>query len=410
MLNENLKLDPNAVRLRASFIPGCLEIKSATSSIKDHSIDESVCSFLVGCQGEPRTTFGGSITNPFIERKPCELARITVYCDTGTVTTGRVQGGIVRHSFRRNITSLDVVERCLRQPVELPAIDWSLIGQNDQTPAETTILPSNNLDLLDVGIAILSSEKDKLVRHEKSLDNSNRKKEAKEFEIPPSASSGMEFQFSLAAGPMKHVDQCLNDINRMGKFVRWVATNGVGTVFLYGNGGVAYTPSIPPMLYQRLSQLRSSKMHSSRPSYVSLGTKDRYFVSFYDGSFNYSKGPKGLDRELKKQTMSPLSVAFGSSYDSYFIVFQDGTFKYQGRGVPGDLVARLSAHMGQVLLLSSVSLGPSGEWFIRSNDGQVGWGGVTKEMDVAIQDLLDNGHSIHFLDFGENGSYFISYD
>lgn len=39
-------------------------------------------------------------------------------------------------------------------------------------------------------------------------------------------SSGMEFQFSLPAAAMKHVEQCLKDISRMGKLVKGVATNG----------------------------------------------------------------------------------------------------------------------------------------------------------------------------------------
>jgi hypothetical protein len=112
---------------------------------------------------------------------------------------------------------------------------------------------------------------------------------------------------------------------------------------------------------------------------------------------------------LKKLTTPPLSVAFGSSYDAFFIVFHDGTYKYQGRGIPSELVAKLSAQK-ESALLSVVHLGPSGEWFLRSQDGRVGWGGVSDEMHEAIQELLDDEHSIKFLDFGDNGSYFVSYD
>jgi hypothetical protein len=36
--------------------------------------------------------------------------------------------------------------------------------------------------------------------------------------------------------------------------------------------------------------------------------------------------------------------------------------------------------------------------------------GIHAELEAAIQDLLDNQHYIHFLDFGEGGSYFVSYD
>ena len=222
-----------------------------------------------------------------------------------------------------------------------------------------------------------------------------------------SSATGMEFQFSLAAGPMKHVDQCLNDIRQMNKWVRGVATNGIGTVFLYGNGGVAYTPNIPRALYHRLSQLRHSKVHANRPCYVSLGTRERYFVAFHDGSFSY-KGPKGLDKELRKLTTPPTTVAFGSSYDTYVIVFADGTHKCGGKHAPSELQEHLR---NNATSWSCVTLGPEGEWFVRSqHDGRVGWGGVSEELDQAIRELLAADHSLNFLDFGENGSYFISYD
>jgi hypothetical protein len=55
-------------------------------------------------------------------------------------------------------------------------------------------------------------------------------------------------------------------------------------------------------------------------------------------------------------------------------------------------------------------LGPSGEWFLRARNGRLWWGGTSEEMDNSIQELLDAGHYLNFLDFGEEGSYFISYD
>jgi hypothetical protein len=409
MANETsqLKLIPEAVRLRASSIPGCIEVAQPATAVPL----EHVCTFLVGCHGEGGTHKTLAVAG---ERKIEDLARITVYCDTGTVATARVLAGSVRHTFRKNVTSLDVLERSLRYPAELPVIDWHLVGLADgsnPTVNHPSTSVSKNLELIDVGMAILRGEREKLVQHGKALESAVIKKEAgtsSTAKRQDAVSTSMEFQFSLAAGPMKHVDQCLNDINKMGKLVRGVATNGTGTVFLYGNGGVAYTPNIPRALYHRLSQLRNSKLHSSRPAYVALGTRERYFVAFHDGTFSY-KGPKGLDRELRKLTKPPLSVAFGSNYDAFFIVFHDGFWKFQGRGIPGELEERLATRK-EPTKLACVNIGPSGEWFLRSQDGRVGWGGVSDEMDEAIQSLLDDGHFLNFLDFGENGSYFVSYD
>ena len=191
--------------------------------------------------------------------------------------------------------------------------------------------------------------------------------------ITSSSSSlhGTEFHFKLPTDVMNQVDQCLHDIAQMGKPVKGVATNGKGTVFLYGNGGVAYTPSIPRQLYQKLRQLRSSS-YSSRPGFVSLGTRDRYYVSFNDGTADW-KGPGALDKILKKaisQAKLPRCVAFGSTYDSFFVVFHDGSWQYQGRGIPETLEAKLNSRNDRADL-EVVNLGPSGEWFIKAENGRV---------------------------------------
>lgn len=392
------KLDPDAVRRRASSIPGCREVLS--------SIPSQV-SFLTGVES----------------REIDHLARVTVFCESATVGIGRVLGGQVRQVFRRNVTQLDVVERLLRQPPALATIDASLIGLTDeeedegQLPKEMTL--QSEIELAEVGMAILQGEKEKLENHltaiqplpapqapatpESSSDTASLAKD----ESWSSLNEGMEFQFSLSASAMKHVDQCLRDIQKMGKLVRSVATNGNGTVFLYGNGGVAYTPNIPRNLHQRFSQLRNSRM-ASRPSYVALGTRDRYFCAFHDGSFT-CKGPKGLDKELKKLSKPPQSVAFGPTWDTFFIVFHNGSWKFQGRSIPEQLEERLKARQDRPDLLC-VHLGPHGEWFLKARNGRMWWGGVGEETDQAILDLLEAGHSLNVMDFGADHSYFVSYD
>lgn len=194
----------------------------------------------------------------------------------------------------------------------------------------------------------------------------------------------------------------------MGKYIRGVATNGKGTVFLYGHGGVAYTPHIPRPLYNKLSQLRSSAAHA-RPNYVALGTRDRFFCSFQDGSQAF-KGPARLENELKKLSKPPLSLAFGSTWDTFFLVLHNGSFKYQGRGIPAGLERKLSERGDRSDLLC-VTLGPDGEsWFLKAQNGRMYWGGTCDELDDNIQELLSRGNCLNFLDFGEDGSYFVSYD
>lgn len=614
---NNLKLDPEAVRRRASAIVGCVEIPSPSSAKKKSPSKQFVSkiaspSKTSGYQGSSVVSYLVGVASPGVLKtnKVEDLARVTIYCDTGTIATGRICNGSIRHVFRRNVTSLDVVERCLKFPAALPKVDWHLVsltdsGIHDNSNSENTSsnlvsIPreksiKNNLDLCDVGLALLQSERDKLIQHinalkspmESSVTLSNpivqvakankhnpsrlpqqnqQQQQSTSVSGPqnamaasagPITTSGMEFQFSLAERPMKHVDQCLTDIQKMNKIVHAVSTNGVGTVFLYGNGGVAYTPNIPRTLYQKLSQLRYSKVHSSRPQYVSLGSRERYFVAFHDGTVSY-KGPKGLDKELRKLTppsqatngagishnssnnivhqklssssslasqkafasetqqqsrpLWPLrSVAFGSSYDTFCIVFHDGSYKYQGKSFPRELEDALVRYrkrqamaqenntfddglsssderyrnpndydsndeLNEILSSASsrlspkksdrklnytsgnfsdddggdypldhyyhkkkadggshnpkqqtkanshqstarnansitcINLGPSGEWFLRTEDGYMEWGGISSDMDEAIQQLLEDGHHLNYFDFGEDSSYFVSYD
>jgi hypothetical protein len=189
--------------------------------------------------------------------------------------------------------------------------------------------------------------------------------------------------------------------------VRGVATNGKGTIFLYGNGGVAYTPNIPKHLYQKLKLLRNSPI-SARPSYVSLGTRDRYFVAFKDDMFDW-KGPKQLDKVLKGCQQAPRSVAFGNSYDTFFVVFADGSWKFHGRSIPSALADKLGERRDKADLVC-VNLGPNGEWFVRAENGRMWWGGISEDLDAVTQDILRQGNFLHFIDFGEDGSYFLSHD
>jgi hypothetical protein len=505
-----------------------------------------------------------------------DVARVTVFLDTGTVCTSRVApfDSKVRHVFRRNVTTLDAIERLLKYPPSLTPIDHTIVGLNDdenddddedESEEEDDDDQGNDenqrgvvmvkdpirvlraeLELADVGVAILEGEKAKLEHHLQSLVEQQQQRlpqaqpqapyqtqpnpipsfgaatltppkstatpttavqvaaaaavgtsamkaakavppsamlaqqkdplvggaagpapkpppapattlgwnpqprvpthpPAQQLLQPPSspaasiASSsnvavvtkdiGMEFQFSLSASSMKHVDQCMSDITGMNKLIRGVATSGRGTVFLYGNGGVAYTPNIPRPLHHKLSQLRSNTKMSSRPSYVSLGSKDRFYCAFHDGTYCL-KGPKSLEKELKRcfaasvsavsavppmlqpqhvppLSHMPVSVAFGSTWESWFVVFPDGSWKFQGK-IPADLSHKLASRKDRGDLVR-VTLGPSGEWFVKARNGRMWWGGLTDAADASIQRLLKD-HELCFLDFGEDGSYFVSYD
>jgi hypothetical protein len=456
----SLKLNPLAVRERAKGIPSCQEIPGQ---------GEFVISFLVMMtKNDP----GNDDDHGSLNHHQDAAVRVNIFVDSGTIGTCRVMNGIVRQSFRRNVNSLDVVERLLRHPEGPMDINESLIGLTDddddednddkasaQQTQEETIAQrlsspttvQKELELADVGLAILQGEREKLEKHLRQLEvdyssSANQSKSTPslfsthgneggasprgghsnarhhvqeetaghdESSVATSSSGstvhGSEFHFKLPADVMKQVDQCLRDIAKMDKVVKNVATNGKGTVFLYGNGGVAYTPSIPKALYQKLRQLRSSS-YASRPSFVALGTRDRYFVAFNDGTADW-KGPHALDKILKKALAAgklPRSVAFGSTYDTFFVVFHDGSWQYQGRGIPETLEEKLASRDDRADLVS-LNLGPSGEWFLKAENGRMWWSGITQDLDSVLSKILKEGY-LHSMDFGENGSYFISYE
>jgi hypothetical protein len=623
--NKKNVLRPVAVRERSKAIPGCKELKN-----KDDPFSSTINFLIV----PPATGGEESKTQelPGKENKPLPV-RISVFCDTGTVGTAKVIGGQVRQAFRRNVTSLDVLERLLRHPEGPLQINDQLIGvtdtedeHNDNNDANTAGVPNfkKGVELADVGLCILEGEREKLAKHLRNLDdegakeafearaaaskeqqiqqrkqeaakqkqlqqqqqlqqltrppaqqlpskkivdrpsgemqaqmlekamansnsnsnnnqkssggNSNRigrrrnklnnlrknrnldhskkhtessahemnktkrrggkqgaasesnsrssgdgKKQARstarvatkmttitantggpttttstannydddhddsdsddassamstseynkkvadnnnKTPINSFKSCGYEFHFKLPAEVMNQVDQCLRDIAKMNKVVKGVATNGRGTVFLYGNGGVAYTPAIPKALYQKLRQLRSSSF-SSRPCFVALGTRDRYYVSFNDGSGDW-KASSSLDKMLKKRVIKnptpdssakpnavsslPRSVAFGATYDTFFVVFNDGSWEYQGRAIPKSLEKKLRERDDADDLVLC-NLGPNGEWFLKAENGKMWWSGISPELDTVLKKITKKGY-LHSMDFGENGSYFVSYD
>jgi hypothetical protein len=91
------------------------------------------------------------------------------------------------------------------------------------------------------------------------------------------------------------------------------------------------------------------------------------------------------------------------------MVFDDGSWEHQGRGIPKDLQAKLAGRAGRPDVVC-VTLGPKGEWFLRAKNGRMWWGGVSRELDETIQSLLDDNHYLNFLDFGDDGTFFLTYD
>ena len=91
------------------------------------------------------------------------------------------------------------------------------------------------------------------------------------------------------------------------------------------------------------------------PTYVSIGSQDRYYIEFADGESEWV-GCDDMSDELKSTSKSVKTVAFGEHWGSYFVVFTDGGYRFNN--VPyalSDLIQNKRKAKGD---LKCVSLGP----------------------------------------------------
>lgn len=395
--DDEPRLKPSAVRELAKTIP-CREVLTQRNGRSSSDEDEpKVLSFMAGS-----------------DQDPSNVARINVYYQTGTVGTCRVLNGEVRETFRKRC-SLETLEKMLRDPPDLVSVDEKLQNVGDEGSTDAPIDPDDDenairkdIDLADIGLAILMGEAEKLHSHAKTL----RDNDPDEANAPPHPNliggaedaDGREYAYHLPAETISHIEDCLADSTR--DPITCIATSGPGTVLLYKSGEWAYTSDIPKSLHR---MLKFRKRALPAPAYVSLGRRGRFYVSFRDGSSDWN-GPNELDDCLKRHAMhkTVASVAFGKKKYTFFVVFTDGSWEYHG-DIPEGLEEKLTDR-GDMADLICVTLGPSGEWFLKARNGRMWWGDVSEELDELMDELKEEGRVPCYVDFGEYGSYFVAHD
>mmetsp|Transcript_28820 Transcript_28820/g.92812 ORF Transcript_28820/g.92812 Transcript_28820/m.92812 type:complete len:632 (+) Transcript_28820:57-1952(+) len=180
-----------------------------------------------------------------------------------------------------------------------------------------------------------------------------------------------------------------------------IATNGDATIALYENAGWAWTPRIPTQLRNKLKgRSRSRPM----PTYVALGTLDRYYIEFADGKSQWN-GADELTDELQQTSRTVRSVAFGSDYDSWFVVYDDGWW-CSSWNIPAGL-SKLLRSRNNSADLKCVSLGPNDEWYLEAETGRAWWGNVGADFSHNIRNIKND---ITFLDFGTGDGYIVRYN
>mmetsp|Transcript_19199 Transcript_19199/g.27770 ORF Transcript_19199/g.27770 Transcript_19199/m.27770 type:complete len:330 (+) Transcript_19199:3-992(+) len=277
------------------------------------------------------------------------------------------------------------------------------------------------MEIADVGLAILMSESEKLeslahgMEEERCMAATTHDcdDDDEEDASSSSCSSGekgeKEYAYGLPEESLEVVEHFLQE-----ETLGCMSTNGKGTIFLSQNGHAAYTSHIPKALRNILQQRQTSL---PTPIYVSIGTKARFYVEFEDGKAEWY-GPEKLSDCLEVNAdLDISSVAFGKLWDTFFVVFSDGSWEYHGKGLPRGLVRLVVEDRRRLSDLATVTLGPRGEWFVVAKNGRSWWGGLSDDLDNVISDVLDEADDedgkervVDFIDFGEKDSYFLIYE
>ena len=447
------------------------------------------------------------VRDPTAIQKADIVARIHVYCNTGTVGVCRVHNDQVREMFFRTC-SLKRVEQIMKSPPPLRNVrtlelflqqlyptnsanssstttaadtsihdhDTSTVGGDDNSTWVTQWIDEKeeqdlkqDLELLDVALAIVQGEKEDLANHvlyleQYKLDQEKRFKEEDMEEdrfhhnneddkgeeeeegyysgagaggrrtrrlpknIPPS-----EFSYSLPVQIMSTIDTWLQESMDRKDSLTCVTTNGQNTILVYASGRYYTTPTIPSTLQKILetkmtrtttssssnnsnsegrgSEDTSSVSKKTKIQYVSLGTNQRFFISFMDGECSWF-GPKSLDvllKDIHTSSKRISSLAFGQENSTYFIVYEDGSYTYsRQQGIPSGLLVKLKERKN-LQDVACVSLGPEGEWFLKAKNGRMWWGGVSSELDDEYNNVIARKMKLKFVSFGEDGSYFMTF-
>jgi len=190
--------------------------------------------------------------------------------------------------------------------------------------------------------------------------------------------------------------------------VACVALGGHTTLVLYHTHTHitnTYMRGLPTQLHRKLNGRQKSL---PPPEYVSMGSKDRWYLRFEDGKSQWV-GCKFMTAQLQSTDVTPRTVAFGKSSGSFFIVFEDGGFSYQN--IPNALEEFIDNLEESNPKLKQVSLGPKDEWFVETDNGERGWGSLSRKCRKHIENYeeFDNVF-VKTIVFGADDQYLFEWE
>ena len=146
-----------------------------------------------------------------------------------------------------------------------------------------------------------------------------------------------------------------------------IAMSEYATIFLYDSTTAkdwAYTEGLPKWLHNKLNGRASS--HPA-PTYCAMGTRDRYYIEFDNGSSEWVCASAGFVTAVNRRGKYVNRVAFGDGElgESWFVLFDDGS--YEWNNMPCALEAMLASKKG--VDIKELSLGPDDEYFLLRGTG-----------------------------------------
>lgn len=174
------------------------------------------------------------------------------------------------------------------------------------------------------------------------------------------------------------------------------------TAMLYDDGDHAWTSGMPQLLYNKLNG-RGRRKHPF-PTYLAMGTKQRYYLKFADGSSEWAGNRSdGMDTDLNDNEYGDVTcVAFGTNPHSYFILRTGGS---QWCGLPDGMENAVFSNKYKKKDIASVALGPDNEWWVMWTDGTMKWNNTSDKFSSAVR-----GKDVKQVLFGPNATYFIRYN
>jgi hypothetical protein len=216
------------------------------------------------------------------------------------------------------------------------------------------------------------------------------------------AARGSRIKYALLPKSKETID------NSFGSTTLSVALNDDdGAFVIQEGGGFSYSAGMPDGLYELMQQEKKKRRNKRTPSYVALGSRERYYVRFTDGSSQWSGDGEDFNQKIRDggSRGGISSVAFGEP-GAWFIVYGDGGWSNLCNcpGLNNKIAAR--DRRGD---LKCVSLGPNGEWFLAAGNGRIWWGGYS-DVSKLPEQIQSVKNRITYMDFADDDTFLVRYE